>query len=359
MRKKQAAKGQLPRYDRRCRSLSKSKIVEGLQRGGWVIRLKVPETGQTKFTDLIRGEIIFENKFVDDQVLLKSDGFPTYQLAVVIDDHSMEISHVIRAEEWISSVPKQILLYQALGWKIPDFAHLPLLRNPDHSKLSKRHNPVWASWYRQQGYLPEAIINYLALMGWAHPDGKEIFDLKEFIEKFDLKKVQTTGPVFDLRKLEWLSGEYIRKSEDNKLKLGLYEFLERKYPPEKIGEIVPLVKDRIKKLSDFLPLTEFLFKKPHLDSSLLLSGKSKEEVEKALALFVFRVEKIKDWKKEDLEKEGRGTADELGVKAADLFMLLRIALTGRTISPPLFETMEVLGREEAMQRLQTALGNIN
>ncbi|TSC53768.1 MAG: glutamyl-tRNA synthetase, partial [Microgenomates group bacterium LiPW_16] len=204
MRKTQQEKREPPRYDQRCRRLDIKEVKSRLQKGEpHVVRLKVPQAGQTKFNDLIRGEISFENGLLDDQVLLKSDGYPTYHLAVVVDDYLMKISHVIRAEEWISSTPKHILIYKALGWEPPVYAHLPLLRNPDRSKLSKRRNPVWVSWYRKQGYLPEAILNYLALMGWAHPEGKEIFPLEEFIKKFKLEKVQTTGPVFDLTKLEW------------------------------------------------------------------------------------------------------------------------------------------------------------
>ncbi len=359
MHKDQMARGAAPRYDQRCRKLSNEEVKKRLAKGeSHVIRLKVPQAGQTKFTDIIRGEITFENGLIDDQVLLKSDGFPTYHLGVVVDDHLMEITHVIRAEEWISSTPKHILIYQAFGWKHPEYAHVPLLRNIDHSKLSKRKNPVWISWYKKEGYLPEAILNYLALMGWAHPEEKEIFSLDEFIKKFDLKRVQTTGPVFDITKLDWMNGKYIRESQISKIKSQIYEFYDKKYPEDMIGKILPLVADRMKKLADFLPLTEFLFNKPSVDKALLLSGKTKEEVETPVNMTIFRLEKIKEWKKENLEKEIRGAAKELSLKDGDLFMLLRIALTGKTVTPPLFETMVVLGKEETLDRLQTALGKI-
>ncbi len=359
MRKAQEARGEIPRYDQRCRHLKNGEIQKKLdQKEASVIRLKVPQAGVTKFNDLIRGEISFQNGLLDDQVLLKSDGFPTYHLGVVVDDHLMKITHVIRAEEWISSTPKHILIYKALGWELPEYAHLPLLRSPDRSKLSKRRNPVWVSWYKEQGFLPEAIVNYLALMGWSHPEGKEIFSLDEFIKKFDLKRVQTTGPVFDVAKLEWMNGKYLRESPIKKLQEAIDEFYGKKYPEDLIGKILPLVVDRMKKLADFLPLTEFFFKKPSLDPALLLSGKTKEEVETPLNMFIFRIDKLKDWKKENLEKEGRETAKEVGLKDGDLFMLLRIALTGKTVTPPLFETMVVLGKEETLDRLQTALGKI-
>lgn len=360
MRQEQKNRGEPPKYDGRCRRLEPGKVGERLKRGeSHVIRLKTPQEGQTKFNDLIRGEISFKNYLLDDQVLLKSDGFPTYHLAVVVDDYLMKISHIIRAEEWISSTPKHVLIYKALGWKMPAFAHLPILRNPDRSKLSKRRNPVWVSWYKEQGYLPEALINYLALMGWAHPQGKEIFSLDEFIKYFRLDKIQTTGPIFDLRKLEWLNGEYIRSKKPEELVDLLYPRINTwRQKRDYLSKTIPLVQDRMRKLSDFENLTDFFFKKPHVDPALLLSGKTKEDVETPINMFTFRSEKVKDWRSEELEKEGRKTAKEVGIKDADLFMLLRIAITGRTVSPPLFETMEVLGKKETLDRLQTALSKI-
>ena len=357
VRKEQIAKKQIPRYDGQCRDKSSNNQIPN-SNTPYVIRLKVPHEGETVFNDLIRGEIRFKNELIDDQVLLKSDGYPTYHLGVVVDDHLMAITHIIRAEEWISSVPKHILLYKAFGWEIPQFAHLPLLRNTDHSKLSKRHNPVWLSWYKEQGFLPEAILNYLALMGWAHPDGKDIFSLDEFIDKFDLTKVQTTGPVFDVTKLEWMNGVYIRKSQISNLKSQIYEFYCKKYSKDLIGKILPLVVDRMKKLSDFEKLSDFFFKKPTIDPALLLAGKSKEDVEKAISMFIFRVEKLPDWTKESLDKEGMATVEETGMKTGDFFMILRIAITGKSVTPPLSETMVVLGKDETLDRLQTAIGKI-
>ena len=207
MRKDQESRKLPPMYDGLCKHIPKEEAQEKVDEGArYVIRLDVPETGVTNFIDVVRGEISFENTLIDDQVLLKSDGYPTYHLGVVVDDHFMNISHIIRGEEWISSTPKHILLYKFFGWDLPVFAHVSLLRNPDKSKLSKRKNPVWASWYKDEGYLPEAVRNYLATMAWAFPDGRDIFSTDEMIAAFTLERLQTTAPVFSLEKLRWMNG---------------------------------------------------------------------------------------------------------------------------------------------------------
>ena len=380
-----------PRYDGKCRELPINKrsssssssretpgvglpalsrvegdspgVEELTSRKPYVIRLKVPRSGITSFNDIIRGRIEFKNELIDDQVLLKSDGFPTYHLAVVVDDYAMKISHIIRAEEWISSVPKHILLYKAFGWNLPQFAHPPILRNPDRSKLSKRKNPVWVSWYQEQGFLPEAILNYLALMGWSHPSGKEIFSLDELIREFSLERISTTGPVFDLRKLEWMNGTYIRKTQNSKLKTQIYNFFGGKYPKDLIGKIVPLIKTRIKKLSEFEDLAGFFFKTPKIDPKLLYqktpargwsASGGKKQITDAISQFLnFSISNFKKrpFKAEELEKGARKLASKLNIKPADFFMTLRIAISGKTISPPLFESMEILGKDEVIKRL--------
>src|SRR3990167_6673644 len=226
LREDQKAKG-MPstKYDKKCLLLSKDEVKSNLNEGlKYVIRLNVKPNEVIKWKDEVFGEIEINSNDLDDQVLLKSDGFPTYHLAVVVDDHLMEITHVIRAEDWISSTPKHILLFRYFGWQLPVFVHGPLLRNPDQSKLSKRKNPVWVSWYKEQGFLPEAVLHYLALMGWSHPDGKDIFSESEFIDKFNLEDLKAVGPAFDLTKLEWLNGEYIRKSQNSKLKSQIRDF---------------------------------------------------------------------------------------------------------------------------------------
>ncbi|OGG15137.1 glutamate--tRNA ligase [Candidatus Gottesmanbacteria bacterium RIFCSPHIGHO2_01_FULL_39_10] len=347
MREDQQKKGLPPMYDGHCKKLQTTNYKLQTEKARYVIRLNVPDEGVTEFTDLIRGKISFENKLIDDQVLLKSDGFPTYHLGVVVDDHLMEISHVIRAEEWISSTPKHILIYKFLGWELPIFAHGPILRNPDRSKLSKRKNPVWASWYKEQGYLPEAILNYLALMGWSPPEGKEIFSLDEMMKYFQLEDVKPVGPAFDLTKLEWMNGEYIRKKSIRQLADQILEFYEDKNLPDKLVEkTVPLIQERIKKLSDYLPLTEFFFKHPE-KYDIDLSSKLPQ-----LSQLVQSLEKVDDWKADVLGKTMQDLVAREKYKSSNFFMTVRVAVTGKKISPPLNESMEILGKEETLERLK-------
>lgn len=358
MRQDQEARHEPPMYDGMCRNLKSQITMTKLKQGvKHVIRLKVPRDGETTFADLIRGEISFENKLIDDQVILKSDGFPTYHLGVVVDDHLMEISHIIRGEEWISSTPKHIFLYQFFGWELPVFAHLPLLRNPDKSKLSKRRNPVWVSWYREQGYLPEAILNYLATMAWAHPEGKEKFTVEEMIKVFDLTKIQTTAPIFNTEKLCWLNGEYIRSMKDNELLESLKDYSDRyqnrnqgKFVhtaacqnfPLMVRSIIPLVKERMKTLGEFWSLAGFFFERP-------------KEIERPLKQELVALAKKalegSEWNHAAMEVAIRKAAEEAGVKAKDLFMELRVSVTGKTVGPPLLESLEILGKEEALARL--------
>lgn len=344
MRKQQQAEGLMPKYDRRCLALSPGEITARVLTESFAIRMKIPD-GETTFEDIIRGPITIQNNQLDDQVILKSDGYPTYHLGVVVDDYLMEISHVIRGEEWISSTPKHILLYNFFRWKLPKFAHLPLLRGPDKSKLSKRKNPVWVSWYREQGYLPEAIINYLALMGWSYPSGKEIFSLSELITEFTLERVQTVGPVFDLTKLEWMNGEYIRALSKSELKYQLGKFVGSEYSLAIIEKTVPLIQERIKKLSAYLPLCDFFFKRP--ERYEVSVSKNKKMIQHAIEQF----EKI-DWKVEYIGNSLKTITENLDIKMAELTMILRVAISGKKITPPLNESMEILGKKESLERLK-------
>ena len=345
MRKNQEAHHLPPMYDGLCKKLdpkeSKKRVGQGEK---YVIRLNVPEEGITVFHDVIRGDIFFENKLIDDQVLLKSDGFPTYHFGVVVDDHLMEISHIIRGEEWISSTPKHILLYQFFGWEPPVFAHMPLLRNPDKSKLSKRKNPVWVSWYKEQGFLPEAILNYLATLAWAFPGGKELFTLEEMMQKFTLEAVQTTAPIFNVEKLRWMNGEYIRQKSDAEFKKLLYQhvtMLTDEYDPL-LDKILPLVKERMKTLNEFWTLSSFFFEKPK---------EYERPVNKKFLEIAKKSFEEPAWKHDAMEQAIRDEAEKAGVKAKDVFMELRIAITGKTVGPPLLESLEILGKEETMKRL--------
>jgi len=350
LRETQQKNKQVPKYDKHCISKQvelKKKVENG---DSYVIRLNIEPKVEVKFNDLIHGDIVINSDNLDDQVLMKSDGFPTYHLAVVVDDHFMKISHIIRGEEWISSTPKHILLYEAFGWDKPLFAHVPLLRNPDKSKLSKRKNPVWASWYLQQGYLPEAVLNYLSLMGWSHPKQKEIFDMDEFIKVFELKDMKPVGPAFDIVKLEWMNGMYLRKMENGELKTKILEFYKthgKKDLDEKMVEqSIPLVRERIKRLSDYYPLSEFFFEAPK---------KYEVDIKKHKALVTKMHEvltDLKDWKADKIGEGLQALAEKEGVKNSEFFMIARVVFTGKKISPPLNDSMELLGKKETLKRFK-------
>lgn len=347
MREEQQAKKQIPKYDRQCFN-NQEEIVKQVKENNvrYVIRLLIPE-GKVTFNDVVRGEVTIENQNLDDQVLLKSDGFPTYHLGVVVDDHLMEITHIIRGEEWLPSTPKHIILYKAFGWDVPVYAHNSLLRNPDKSKLSKRKNPVWTSEYLEKGIFPEALLNYLALMGWSHPDGKEIFDLDEYVRVFDVKNIQKTAPVFDPVKLDWMNGEYIRQMDDKMLKDRVMDFTGKTYPEELVMKTIPLIKERIKRLSDYLPLTEFLFKAP---TTYEVDLKQKRDLFEKI---VSKLETVSDWTADQIGEAMMAICEESKTKRGEFFMNVRVAVTGKKISPPLNDSMEILGKEESLKRLKS------
>jgi nondiscriminating glutamyl-tRNA synthetase len=301
------------------------------------IRFKNPFKS-VSWQDAIRGKITFPGEEIGDFVIVKSDGYPTYNFAVVIDDILMAISHVIRGEEHISNTPRQIAVYQALKENLPQFAHLPLLRNPDRSKISKRKNPVALSWYKNQGYLPQALINFLCLLGWSHPDGKEIFDKSEFAANFDLARVRKTGPVFDLDKLDWLNGEYVRRTPDPELAKYINELFNKKYSQAMILKILPLIKTRIKRLSEFPELTGFFFQGPKVDKKLL--GKT---YKKHLKVAVKAIEDD-----EPLDQ----ICQKNGFVTGEFFMDLRVAVTGNKVTPPINESIKLLGKTETIKRLK-------
>ncbi|EKE14066.1 MAG: hypothetical protein ACD_12C00688G0004 [uncultured bacterium] len=346
MRGEQQAKKLVPRYDRLCLTNQKEIVKQIKDKNiSHVIRLLIPE-GQIKFNDVVRGEIIIDTKNLDDQVILKSDGFPTYHLGVVVDDYLMKITHVIRGEEWLPSTPKHVIIYQALSWELPVFAHISLLRNPDKSKLSKRRNPVWTSYYLDQGIFPEALLNYLALMGWSHSEGKDIFSLDEYIKVFDIKDIQTSAPVFDPVKLEWMNGMYIREMKNEELRIEIYKFYQKKYPEDLIERTIPLIKERVKKLSDYLPLCEFFFKVPEKYEVDLVGKKDFfKQVSETLS-------QINDWKAIKIGEELANLAKKLNIKNSQFFADMRMVITGKKISPPLNESMEILGKEECLLRIK-------
>lgn len=344
MRKDQEAKHMPPMYDGLCKKIDPADVKERVAAGEkYVIRLNVPDEGTIQFHDIIRGDISFENKLIDDQVIIKSDGFPTYHLGVVVDDHIMQITHIIRGEEWIPSTPKHILLYKFLGWELPQFAHVSVLRNPDKSKLSKRKNPVWVSDYKAKGYLPEAIKNYLATMAWAYPGGKELFTVDEMMKKFTLEAIQTTAPIFDTEKLRWMNGEYLRMKTDEEIQSLIENFYaDKKIDDALISKIVPLIKDRMKVLFEFWSLAGFFFDRPK---------EFERPLKKDLVKLVREALTSCDWNHDAMEKTIRTAAEKAGLKAKNVFMELRIAVTGKTVGPPLLESLEILGKEETMARL--------
>ncbi|MBI3268691.1 MAG: glutamate--tRNA ligase [Planctomycetes bacterium] len=362
VRKAQEAAKHQPRYDGKCRILPRAEAEARVAAGEpHVVRLRVPEDGFTSFADLIRGEVRIENRTVDDQVLLKSDGMPTYHLANVVDDRLMGITHVVRAEEWISSTPKHLLLYRAFGWETPQFGHMPLLRNSDRTKISKRKNPTSLKWYEAQGYLPEALVNFLALQGFSVPEGIEIFPFSRVVETFEFSRINTTGPVFDLQKLEWLNGEYIRKLGAEDLAQRLLPFARPGTSLETVRSILPLVQGRLKRLGEFQELTDFFFAdRVEYEAGLLVPKKLEPaRAVEGLRTFVQAYAAMAAPVATEIDREGRAIAERLGWKVGDLFMMLRVAVTGKTATPPLCETMVALGKDKVAARLDEAVRKLD
>ena len=369
MRNDQTKRKVPPGYDRRCRTLTedqrKAKEAEGLKS---VVRFKMPTTGQTRFQDIIRGSVVFENSLIDDFVLLKSDGYPTYHLANIVDDHAMEITHVIRAEEWLSSTPRHCLLYAAMGYTPPQFAHLPLILGPDRSKLSKRHGAVSVIEYRDLGYLPEAMLNYLTLLGWALDDKTELFTREDLIKSFSLERVSKTAAIFNIDKLNWMNGIYIRQLTADDFVRRAKPFLGKDLPAdvprplslEYVRQVLPLVQERAKMLSEVTPLTRYFFvDKLEYDSALLISkGMTPESTIPVLMVSKERLAKIETFDAAALEAMLRPLAEELQLKTGQLFGSLRTAVSGETATPPLFQMMAVLGRERSLQRIEAAIDKL-
>ncbi|HXC94687.1 MAG TPA: glutamate--tRNA ligase [Edaphobacter sp.] len=363
VRRQQIAAKLPPRYPGTCRHLSAETEQANLAAGKpFVVRMAVPPharnaTTSTTFRDELRGDITFEHSNVDDQVLLKSDGFPTYHLANVVDDHLMQITDVIRAEEWISSTPKHVLLYRAFGWQQPRFWHMPLLRNLDKSKISKRKNPVSLIYYRQAGFLPEAVINFLGLMGGGMPESggpvAEKFSLGEMVERFEVKNIRLGGPVFDLTKLKWLNGEYIRAMSSEDFYAALRSTV---LGDTYLREIASLVQTRVETLGEFGNLTHFFFADDILPSAEVFVPK-KRTLEETLAFAAEQLTVLEstEWSKETLEAALKKLGEEKQWAVKENFMLLRAIVTGSTMSPPLLESMVVFGKARSLDRVRRFL----
>lgn len=313
--------------------------------------IRFKNTGEDMaWNDLVRGNVKFPGSEVTDFVIIKSDGYPTYNFYVVIDDVQMKISHVIRGEEHISNTPRQLALYKALDYQIPEFAHLPTLRNQEHKKLSKRRDPVDLRLYREQGYLPEALINFLCLLGWSHPQEKEIFSLDEFVENFSLERVKKAGPIFDTKKLDWINGMYLRKLSDADLATRLNETLPEDTDTEFLLKVVPLIKERINKLSDAEGLLRFFWEKPQVGKELFEDEKSLEYINAAGQA----LRRVSNWNLTEVNASLAKAIEEKGFKIGNFYMSLRLALTATKITPPINESIVILGKDEVISRLDQA-----
>jgi len=363
-RKEAMARGETPAYDRRCRDLSpRERATLEAQGRKPALRFAMPLEGETVVHDLVRGEVHFANQQLDDLIIMRADGFPTYNFAVVVDDILMQITHVIRADEHLANTPRQIRVYEALGHTPPQFAHVSMILGLDRTKLSKRHGATSVSEYRDAGYLPEAMVNFLALLGWAYDDKRELFTREELIEHFSLEKVNPAPSVFSDEKLDWMNGIYIRQLEPDDLARRLLPFLKKaglEADMETVRRLVPLIQERMKVLSDGVELVDFFFKEEIAYDPKLLMGKKMTAQESLEALKVTRerLEKLPLFNEESLEKALRRLADDLSLTAGQLFSITRIAVTGKKVAPPLFGTLAVLGRERALRRIELALDHL-
>ena len=370
MRQQQTRSKRPPGYDRRCRHLSEADR-SALEEGAVVpvVRFKMPLDGVTVVHDLVRREVSFDNRLVDDFVMLKSDGFPTYHLANVVDDHFMEITHVMRAEEWLPSSPRHLQLYQALGWEPPEFAHLPIILAPDRSKLSKRHGATSVLEHRRMGYLPEAMVNFLTLLGWSLDDKTEVLSTQDLVRHFSLERVSKAGAVFDIDKLNWMNGYYIRQLSEERLADALLEHWHR-YPPPEIPQppdrdhllrIVPMIRDRLKTLGDAAPLIPFFFHEEveYDGAQLIQKGMDSADTKRMLEAALSGLSELPSFDAESVEGLLRPLADRLEVKAGQLLGTLRVAATGLRVSPPIFPVMEVLGRERSLAAVRKALDKLS
>ena len=348
----------------RCRRLGKSGAVGApVEEGARVIRFAMPESGLTQVHDLIRGDVEWRNELQEDFIILKSDGFPTYHLAVVADDHLMEISHVMRAEEWLPSTPRHLQLYKAFGFEPPEFAHLPMITGPDRAKLSKRHGATAIGEYEEQGFLPEALLNFMVLLGWSLDGSTEVVTLQQIIDNFTLDRITKSAAIFDQDKLMWMNGLYIRDMPADELARRMAEYIPRELGTqdrEYLGGIAPLVQERLKRLDESDDMTAYFFDElpPDYEAAILVQkGMDAEGTVTALqaALDDLRTSTADgDFGHEKLEAMLGETGQRLELSRRQFFGLLRSAATGRSVSPPLFETMEVMGRDRVLGRLRLA-----
>lgn len=354
----QKAQKQLPKYDQHCLHLSKEEIQKNLDdKIPYTIRMVIPKNETIIFEDKIRGKIKFNSNDIDDQVLIKSNGIPTYHFAAVIDDHLMNITHVLRGEEWLTSTPKHLLLYRYFGWEAPEFAHLTVLLNPDgKGKLSKRHGATSARSFLEDGYLPEAMLNFLMFLGWNPGDNREFFTLDEFVQAFDLDHLHKKSPVFDRKKLDYLNGYYLRQKTDQELSVLFKKFLPLA-KDEQIKILVPILKERIVKLSDLIPQTKFLFEDVKYDKELLLKKGTDsklainilEEVKKTISLNF----------NDNLSEKIMELIKNNNWNVGEFFMVFRVAICGSVFTPPVVECLPTLGLEKTIKKIDLAISKLS
>jgi len=350
------------KYDKHCLSLSETEVKEKLASGApFVVRLNVPADKKIYFKDIVRGDVEFDSSVVDDQVLLKSDGYPTYHLANVVDDHLMAITHVIRGEEWLSSTPKHVLLYDFFGWDRPQFAHLPLLLNPDKSKLSKRQGDVAVEDYRDKGYLKEALVNFVALLGWTAGDDQEFYYLNELVEKFSLERVNKAGAVFNVEKLNWLNAEHLRKKSKEELiqlvkaEIPYSDYKEILFSDELISQIIDSMLERVSFAKEFLTKAEYLFKDFASYEDETVKKRWKEDSSMLLKKFADKIEAIESPVKEDYEHALHKVAEENNVGNGKVIHPLRLAVSGVGGGPGVFDICKIIGKERVINRIYKAI----
>ncbi len=371
MRKEQEKKRLSPKYDRRCLLLSEKEVQDSIASGKpFVVRMKVPEHVPVRFSDIIRGEVEFMSDRVDDQVLLKSDGYPTYHLANVVDDHLMKISHVIRGEEWLSSTPKHVLLYEFFGWELPKFAHLPLLLNPDRSKLSKRQGDVAVEDYRAKGYLKEALVNFIALLGWNPGDEREIFTLEELEKEFSLERVNKSGAVFNIEKLNWLNFQHLRRKPDTEVLAMLKEYLTHsqnslqftvhssQFDDQYLLSVIGAMRARVTFVKDFVEKSPYFFQAPKAYDPAVVKKRWNQQTPEHLKVLVDEFSQLVSPQKKDYEAALHRAAESSKIGNGGLIHPLRLAVSGMGEGPGLFDIVLILGKEETIRRINLAIERI-
>lgn len=363
VRDEQKVKGLVPKYDGFCRSLTldeaKSRIANGEE---YVVRLKLPKSYDVHFTDLVRGDIVINTDDIDDQVLLKSDGFPTYHMAVVVDDHLMKITHIVRGEEWLPSTPKHIYLYEAFGWDKPVYVHLPTVLNKERKKLSKRHGDVSVDDFKEKGYLPEGLVNYLALVGWSPEDNEEIISMDDLVEKFSFERVSKTGGIFDKDKLNWVNGHYIRDFDLGKITdlaipylvdANLIDENFAKNNREWVETLVDMVKESLSHISEVVEKVEFMFNNEiemeNEEAEEMLKGEGTKSILEAMKEILNTVDQVDEELSANMMKQIQKAT---GIKGKNLFMPTRVALTGSLHGPEFTKVLYLLGKENIIDRIQ-------